>query len=120
MLNYFGLIGRVVETSAATAKVMLINDPNLGVSAIVQRSRQEGLVSGTLGNSLTMRYLPKDADIKPGDAIITSGLTDICPKGLAIGEVTDVGEEFSGLSRYAIIMPACHLSDIEEVLVIIS
>ena len=117
-ITYLGLVGRVVETSILTSKVMLINDSNLSISAIVQRSRQEGLICGTLGSSLIMRYLPKEADIKVTDVIITSGLTDNFPKGLLIGTVTDVGEEFSGLSRYAIVKPAVNLSNVEEVLII--
>lgn len=119
VLSYLGLLGRVMEISPSASKVMLINDPNMAVSAIVQRSRQEGLISGTLGSSLIMRYLPKDCDIKVSDAIITSGLTENYPKGLLIGRVTDIGEEFSGLSRYAIVRPAVNLATIEEVLVIV-
>lgn len=98
---------------------MLINDPDFGVSAVVQRSRQEGLVSGTLGNNLIMRYLPKDADIKVSDIIVTSGLTGKYIKGLLIGRVVEIGDEFSGLSRYCLIKPAVSLSNIEEVLIII-
>jgi len=119
VISYLGLLGRVVEVSQSSSKVMLINDPALSVSAINQRSRQEGLVCGTLGNTLVMRYLPKDADIQASDIIVTSGLTDIYPKGLIIGTVVEVGEEFSGLSRYANIKPATDLSAVEEVLVII-
>ncbi|MBU4346116.1 MAG: rod shape-determining protein MreC [Candidatus Omnitrophica bacterium] len=118
-MTYLGFLGRVIETTESTSKIMLINDPNLGVSCIVVGSRQEGLVSGTLGNSLIMKYLPKGADIKISDVIITSGLTDAYPKGLLIGEVIEVGEELSGLTRYAIIKPAVNLSSIEEVLIII-
>jgi len=119
VITYLGLVGRVIETTNSTSKVMLLNDPNFAVSAIVQRSRQEGLVSGTLGNSLIMKYLPKGADIQACDVIITSGLTEIYPKGLLIGSVVNIGEEFSGLSRYAIIKPAVDISGIEEVLIII-
>lgn len=118
-ITYLGLVGRVIETTISTSKVMLINDPDFSVSSIVQRSRQEGLVSGTLGSSLIMEYLPKDSDIKVSDLIITSGLTATYPKGLLIGTVVDIGEEFSGLSRYAVIKPAVNLSNIEEVLIII-
>jgi rod shape-determining protein MreC len=119
VINYLGLVGRVIETSQFTSKIILLNDPNLSVSGLDQRSRQEGLVSGTLGSSLMMRYLPKDADIKISDVIITSGLTQIYPKGLLIGTVVDIGEEFSRLARYCIIKPAVNLSNIEEVLIII-
>lgn len=118
-VSYLGLLGRVIEASKSSSKIMLINDPDFSVSAVDQRSRQEGLVSGTLGNSLVMKYLPKDADIKVSDVIISSGLTPMYPKGLLIGSVIEVGEEFSGLSRYAIIKPAVNMFNIEEVLVIV-
>jgi rod shape-determining protein MreC len=118
-ITYLGLVGRVIETTESTSKIMLINDPSFAVSGIVQRSRQEGLVSGTLGNSLIMRYLPKESDISISDVIITSGLTDTYPKGLLIGTVTNIADEFSGLSRYAIIKPAVNPSTIEEVLIIV-
>jgi rod shape-determining protein MreC len=119
VITYFGLVGRVIETTYYASKIILINDPSFAVSAIIQRSRQEGLVSGTLGNTLIMRYLSKESDIKVSDIIITSGLTDAYPKGLLIGTVVDIGEEFSGLSRYAIIRPTVNLSSVEEVLIII-
>ena len=117
--TYLGLAGRIVETTGSTAKVMLLNDPSLGVSALVQRSRQEGLVCGTLGANLIMKYLPEDADIKLEDTIISSGLNATYPKGLLIGTVVDIGRDFSGLSRFAVVKPAVELSNIEEVLVII-
>lgn len=119
VMSYLGLIGRVVDTNSTTSKIMLINDPNLSVSAMVQRSRQEGLVCGTLGASLIMKYLPKEADIQKGDMIVTSGMTEYYPKGLLIGSVEDVGSELSGLTRYAVIKPAINLSGIEEVLIIV-
>jgi len=119
VLTHLGLAGRIVEVANTTSKVMLINDPNVGVSALIQRSRQEGLVSGTLGSLLVMRYLPKDADVQVSDVVVTSGFTDFYPKGLIIGNVVDVGDEFPGLSRYCMIKPVVELSNIEEVLVII-
>lgn len=114
-----GLVGRVAEASDNTSKILLVNDPSLGVSAIVQRSRQEGLVNGTLGSNLIMRYLPKDADIAAGDLVVTSGLSQIYPKGLLVGKVINVGSDLSGLNRYAVIKPAVNCSAIEEALVII-
>lgn len=119
VITYLGLVGRVVETTTYASKVMLINDPNLGVSVMAQRSRQEGLISGSLGNSLIMKYLPLEADIKISDVIVTSGLTPAYPKGLLVGTVIEIGEEFSGLSRYSIVRPAVDLSSLEEVLVIV-
>ena len=97
----------------------MVNDPSLNISCIDSRSRQEGLLSGTLGPNLIMRYLPEGADIKIGDTIITSGLNSTYPKGLLVGIVVDVSEEFSGLNLYATVRPAVNLTNIEEVLLII-
>jgi len=119
VINNRGLIGRIVESTDSISKILLINDPSQGISSIVQRSRQEGLVSGTLGTNLIMRYLPEDAQVTVGDIIVSSELSRIYPKGLLIGRVINVGFEFSGLNRYAIIRPAVDLANIEEVLVII-
>lgn len=119
VVNYLGMVGKVTQTQRSTSRVSLLSDPSLSVSAIVQRSRQEGLVSGTLGSLLIMKYLPEDADINLNDTVVTSGLNDVYPKGLLIGTVVDIGKEYSGLSRYAIIKPAVNLSNIEEVLIII-
>lgn len=119
VINYLGLIGRVVETQESISKVLLMNDPNLGASALIQRSRQEGLVSGTLGTHLIMKYLPEKADIKIQDTVITSGLNEAYPKGLLIGTVVEINNDFSGLSRYALIKPAVNLAGIEEVLIVI-
>jgi len=114
-----GLVGSIVESNDHTSKVLLINDPNQGISSIVQRSRQEGLVSGTLGTNLIMRYLPDEAQITVGDVIVTSELSQIYPKGLLVGRVVNIGREFSGLNRYALVKPIVDLANLEEVLVII-
>lgn len=119
VINLQGLVGRVVENTDNSSKVLLINDPSQGISSIVQRSRQEGLVNGTLGSNLIMRYLPDDAQITEGDIIVTSELSQFYPKGLLIGRVTNIGSDFSGLNRFAVVKPAAQLASIEEVLVVI-
>ena len=85
VITSWGLVGSIVESTQDASKVLLINDPNQGISSIVQRSRQEGLVSGTLGTNLIMRYLPDDAQIVIGDVIVTSELSRIYPKRLRAG-----------------------------------
>ncbi|MCX5710497.1 MAG: rod shape-determining protein MreC [Candidatus Omnitrophica bacterium] len=119
VITHFGLLGRVIESSQDSSKVMILSDPSLGVSGVVQRTRQEGLVSGTLGAYLIMKYLPQDADIRIQDRVITSGFNQAYPKGILIGTVVEIGNEFSSLGRYAVIKPAANLSYAEEVLVVL-
>lgn len=114
-----GLVGKIAESEDTTSKVLLISDPSQGVFSIVQRTRQEGLIGGTLGGNLIMRYLPEEAQISIGDTIITSELSRVYPKGLLIGKVINIGQDLSGLCRYASVRPSVDLSSIEEVLIIV-
>jgi len=61
----------------------------------------------------------RDGDVIKGDKIMTSGLGGIYPKGLLIGEVTDVVDDDGGLLKTALIRPALDFSRLEEVFVII-
>ena len=120
-----GLIGRVIETGATWSKVMPIVDSSSGVSGIVERTRDNGILNGTLSAGaenalLTLGNLPLDADLIPGDTVITSGLAGVFPKGIPIGEVTEVSQSGDGMSNQAVVTPYADFSHIEEVLVITS
>lgn len=118
-VSFLGLVGRVTETGRYASKILLLNDPNVNVSARLQRSRQEGLVCGSLGGSLILKLLPKDCDVVAGDTVVTSGLTTVYPKDLLIGTVSAVSKDFSGLNQYAVVKPAVDLSSLEEVLIVV-
>lgn len=114
-----GLVGRVVEAGSSTSKVLLLNDPQLCVSAIVQDSREQGLVCGTLENYLVMRYLDEDVDIKVKDRVLTAGLTEVFPKGILIGEITQIKKDPLQGTLYVRIKPAVDFNKLEEVMVIL-
>ena len=76
VVSYGGLVGRIVQTSASTSTVMLMNDQNFSVSGIIQSNRQEE-PSRDFGRITDDEILNQDADIKVGDMVITSGLTDL-------------------------------------------
>lgn len=119
VITELGLVGRVIEASNATSKIMLINDPDSSVACVIQRSREEGLASGTLLGELVIRYLEIDSDVAIGDNVLTSGLTENYPASILIGEVKKIIEEQQGLGKYCIVKPAVDLKRIEEVLVVI-
>ena len=113
-----GLVGRVRESGNAMAKVMLINDIDSKVGAIVQKSREQGLLVGTPGGDCKLVYLSLDSDINKGDKVLTSGMGGIYPKGVSIGQVVEVAKEKGRLYKYAIVEPSTELSKLEEVLCI--
>jgi rod shape-determining protein MreC len=117
-----GLIGSVLTVSPLSSQVLLLTDGRRGVSAFVQRSREPGDV-GIVDNDpdrpgyLRMDRLPKEANIQPGDTVISSGLGGIYPKGLVIGYVQETADD--GISRFATLQPAANFNRLEEVFVVI-
>ena len=65
-----------------------------------------------------MIYLPLDSDVVVGDRVITSGLGEIFPKGIPIGEVIEVLDEERDMYKTAIIRPNVDFMRLEEVLII--
>lgn len=119
-----GLVGNVLAVSPISSQVLLLTDARRAVSALVQRSREPGQV-GVVENDpanpgyLRMVNLPREANIQPGDTIISSGLGGFFPKGLVIGYVLASAEDEFGLTQYALVQPAANFNRLEEVFVVI-
>lgn len=120
--NQYGLIGRVIQTTATTATVITIIDTRSAAASVVERSRDQGMVKGAIDpDSKTplchLDHLPNNADLIPGDIVLSSSLGGIFPKGVLIGEIQEVVLE-SGAVAYAIVKPSVDFGHIEEILVI--
>lgn len=115
-----GLVGRIIAVGPHTADVLLLLDRDGAAGAMVQESRTPGIVEGGKDGSglLRMVDLPYDAKLKEGDVVITSGMGDIFPPGIPIGEVVRVENRHSALDRYALVRPYVDFSRLEEVLII--
>lgn len=113
-----GVVGKITETGKSVSKVILLNDPAHSVAAVVQRSRESGLVQGSLQGICRMLYLSQDADVKKGDKVVTARMSTAFPEGLLIGEVTEVRKDVHNTYTECVIQPAVLFSQVEEVLVI--
>jgi len=113
-----GLIGRVIEVSPTTARVLLIADARSAVGVLLQGSREAGVVEGRGGVILHLRYLSPSASIHMGDVAVTSGLGGIFPRGLVVGKILKLVKEESGLLQEAEVAPAAPLDRVEEVLIL--
>ena len=110
-----GIVGKIYKVGSRSSEVLLITDPLSAVDANIQRSRARGIVKGN-GEKCIMEYLEKDADIKIGDYVITSGKDGYFPKGMLIGRVTATFNK--GGNYQAEIDPSIDIRSVEEVLVI--
>ena len=118
VVSPLGAVGHIVAVASGSAKVLLITDPNSAVDVIDQRSRAQGIVSGSLDNEPILKYVKRSEDIQAGDRLITSGLDGIFPKGIFVGTVDQVRKKSYGLFQYVKITLAVDPSRVEEVLVV--
>lgn len=117
-----GLIGYVYEVFDTTAKVITIIDDQASLAALIESSRDQGAVKGTLGSTgeplCRMYYLSADSVPRPGDRVITSGVGVSFPKGLLIGYVRESTRAIEDNKHYIVVEPAADFEHIENVLVL--
>ena len=113
-----GVVGRIVTPSGRASKVQLLIDRNAAAGALVERSRAHGVVEGT-GGGLRMNYVSGTADVQVGDAVVTSGIDGIYPKGLVIGQIESL-ERGSGDFDAIVVRPVVDFSSVEAVLVVVT
>jgi rod shape-determining protein MreC len=119
-----GLVGRVSAVFLTHSRVELISNPTCKVSAVIDKTRETGVISGSSGpldNSLvTLSFLSSNSSLKPGQSVLTSGLGGIFPKDIPIGQVAEDSRpvEF-GLYTEARVKLAANLSALEEVWVVL-
>lgn len=118
VVSPLGVVGRIFEVGRNTSKVILVSDPTFAVAAVVERSRENGLLTGTLQGVLRLQYLTDNADVKVGDTLVTSKLSTAFPEGILIGRITDVQASLNTHTVECLVDPAVDLSELEEVIVI--
>ena len=83
-----GVVGQVYRALPTTSEIMLITDPNHAIPVQVNRN---GLLTIAVGsgelNRLNFPFLHDNADIRPGDLLITSGLGGTFPQGYPVAVV---------------------------------
>ncbi|MFO1488930.1 MAG: rod shape-determining protein MreC [Verrucomicrobiota bacterium] len=121
VLTTTGLVGRISTVGYDRSQVLLVGDTDCRVAAVVDETRDMGVVgqAGPFDGSLvTMNYLPKEANLKAGQTVVTSGLGGVFPKGIPIGRIVDSRPVEYGLYTEARIKLAANLSALEDVWVL--
>ena len=114
-----GLVGKVIEVSRFSSKVLLLTDPLFSAAAADQRSRDYGVAEGYAPFKLHLKYVRAGGDVALGDAIVTSAISTLFPSGLPVGTVSRTVKKETDLFYEVEITPAADLSKLEEVFVVL-
>ncbi len=85
-----GIVGRLWSVSATQAKVLPADAPNASVAVMLMRSRATGVLQGLGSGRAAIRYVSNQEVVQVGEAVLTSGLDRVFPRGLLVGYVAEV------------------------------
>ncbi len=93
VVNDRGMIGRIFLAGQHTAWVVLITDLNSRIPVTIKPGNVQALLAGDNSPTPRLEDFSQNAQLKPGDSIVTSGDGGILPAGLTIGTLvqTNVG-----------------------------
>jgi rod shape-determining protein MreC len=126
VVNADGLVGLVTRVTPRNARIQLLTDQQMAVPAIDLRTGAPGIVLHARGTreTLILDRVRKEERVRVGDELVTAGwraagFESLYPKGIAIGEVTSVGQTDTDLYQQVQVDPYVDFGSLDAVLVLV-
>jgi rod shape-determining protein MreC len=113
-----GIVGQIVSVGSDSSRVLLVNDHASGVDVLHEGTRARGVVEGAGEQVCELKFLTKDVQVREGDAVITSGMDTVYPKGVLVGRISGVASSSGALFQTIEVRPSVDFSKLEEVLIV--
>jgi rod shape-determining protein MreC len=84
------LIAKVAYVGSYTSTAILISNAQSSVDAQISKNKTEGVVKGSFGSGMVLDLVSQNADVAPGDLVVTAGINSRIPKDVLIGQVGQV------------------------------
>jgi len=111
------VVGKILAIFPHSAQVLLIIDPSSGVGVTLAQSRVQGILKGGMNSFCDLHYVMNEETVSRGEAVVTSGLDQVYPKGLPVGTVVNVSD--GNIYKSINVKPSVDLNRLEMVLVVL-
>lgn len=119
VIDELGVVGQVTRVFAYMAEVTLVTDKDQAVPVKVERSGVRSVMYGAgTGRAPELRFMSPNADIQPGDRLVTSGIDGTYPAGLAVAQIASVERETGQIFARITCRPLAGVDHSEHVLVL--
>jgi rod shape-determining protein MreC len=122
VITQSGVVGRITEVGTNWAKAEPITELSSAIGAYIERSGDLGIAQGSYlyrdAGKLLLTYLEEGTDMVIGDRVRTSGINSYYPRGLLIGEITEILTDPATGARSAVVTPMSLLTDLRDVMVL--
>jgi len=95
VIDDLGVVGQVTRVFPLTSEVTLLTDKNQAIPVQVARNGLRAVLAGAGSGVMELKFLPANADVQPGDTLVTSGLDGIYLPGLPVARVTSIDRDNS-------------------------
>lgn len=119
VIDAHGIFGQVTNVSPIGAEIILLSDPSHAIPVQIERNGLRTIAVGT-GDALrlSLPYLPRNADIKVDDHLVSSGLDGIFPEGYPVARILEVKRDPSQPLASVVAEPTAALDRDTEVMLI--
>jgi rod shape-determining protein MreC len=115
-----GLVGRVYQVEPHASRVLLAIDPTFSAAVRTADTGEVGTIDGRGGEPMSFRALDPDAELEPGDEVVTSSYEGgVFPGGIPVGTIAEVDEDSSRLAREATVWPYVDFTRLHHVMVLL-
>jgi rod shape-determining protein MreC len=116
VMDNYGVLGQTTRVSPWSSEVILVTDPEHAIPVEIERTGVHTIAVGTGDpDSLALPYLPGNADVKPGDLLLTSGLGGVFPQGYPVARIAEVRHDAVQPLAQIRATPLAHLAALHEV-----
>lgn len=116
-----GVVGQITRVFPLSSELTLLTDRQITVPVQIQRNGLRAIASGSQrAGQLELRYMSVNADLKEGDAVVTSGLDSLYPAGLPVGRILRVDRTGTGNFARVSIEPASSVDASRLMLVLLT
>lgn len=120
VINGDGLVGRVIQTTSSTARVLLAVDPSFRAASLHAQSGEQGVLQGDGNQPMIFQPLDPEAELEVGDEIVTSLYSNgVFPAGIPIGTVETTDEASGLLTQSVEVRPWVEFTRLQTVLVVL-
>lgn len=95
VIDELGVLGQVTRAYPLTSEVTLLTDKEQVIPVEVQRSGLRAVLAGAGAGAMELRFLATNADVQPGDILVTSGLDGVYLPGLPVARVANIDRDNS-------------------------
>ena len=116
-----GVVGQITRVFPFTSEVTLLTDKDQAIPVQVVRSGLRSVAYGR-GQSgvLDLRFMAANADIRPGDVLVTSGIDGVYPPGLAVARVSQVENKSNDTFAQILCQPAAGIDRNRQLLILLA